>query len=233
MTCARTGDVEPWRRCWRAAPTSTRKEPLHDQTALMWAAAQKHPDVVAALIEGRRGRAGALARLHADGHQRGDAACRPRSAELHRARAAAARRCCSPRARATSNRRGCCSRPARDVNDALPNGMTALVEAAHSGQQAVGDPAAREGRGPQRRRGRLHRAARRRPARRPRSREGAARARRRSEPAHDQGHAGPPQQRGLRAAGDAHRRDAVLAGRQVPRGRHHARAGRPPAPTRG
>ena len=30
-----------------AAPTSTRREPRHDQTALMWAAAQKHPDVVA------------------------------------------------------------------------------------------------------------------------------------------------------------------------------------------
>ena len=38
-----------------------------------------------------------------------------------------------------------------NVNDALPNGMTALIEAAHSGHEDVGDAAPRKGRRPQRR----------------------------------------------------------------------------------
>ena len=112
-----------------------------------------------------------------------------------------------------------------DVNDALPDGTSALVEAAHSGQQAVGVAAARQGRGPERRRGRLHGAPCGGAEKRSRPGEGAAGARRESERADHPGHSGPAQQRGLRAARDARRRDALSAGRQVPRGRHHARPG--------
>ena len=67
----------------RAAPTWTRKDERRGQTALMWAAAEGHADVVEALIE-----AGADFRA--------------------RAALRASRRCCSPCAKAASTSSACC-----------------------------------------------------------------------------------------------------------------------------
>ena len=85
MTCARTGEAAGVRALLARGANVNAKEPGHDQTALMWAAAQAHPEAVDALL---RGGADVRARSRsyvADRHERGDAACRPRGTELHRA----------------------------------------------------------------------------------------------------------------------------------------------------
>ena len=51
MTCARTGELGAVKALLARGANVNAKEPSHDQTALMWAAAQKHPQVVRALIE--------------------------------------------------------------------------------------------------------------------------------------------------------------------------------------
>lgn len=51
MTCARTGSVDAVRRLVEYGATVDAREPSQGQTALMWAAAEHHPDVVKALIE--------------------------------------------------------------------------------------------------------------------------------------------------------------------------------------
>ena len=61
MTCARTGEAEGVKALLVHGADVKAKEPEHDQTALMWAAAQSHPEVVGMLIEVWRGRAGAFA----------------------------------------------------------------------------------------------------------------------------------------------------------------------------
>ena len=48
MTCARTGDAGAVKALLAHGADVNAKEREHDQTALMWAAAQRHPDVVAA-----------------------------------------------------------------------------------------------------------------------------------------------------------------------------------------
>ena len=47
MTCARTGEIGAVKALLARGANVNAKEPSHDQTALMWAAAQKHPEVVA------------------------------------------------------------------------------------------------------------------------------------------------------------------------------------------
>ena len=51
MTCARTGSVDGVRILIEYGASINAKEPKQDQTALMWAAAERHADVVKALIE--------------------------------------------------------------------------------------------------------------------------------------------------------------------------------------
>ena len=51
MTCASTGNVDAVRMLMARGGDVNAKEPLQNQTALMWAAAEHHPDVVRALIE--------------------------------------------------------------------------------------------------------------------------------------------------------------------------------------
>ena len=51
MTCSRTGDVKAVKALLVKGADVKMKEPEHDQTALMWAVAQRHPDVVQMLLE--------------------------------------------------------------------------------------------------------------------------------------------------------------------------------------
>jgi uncharacterized protein len=51
MTCAKTGSVDGVRILVEYGAAVDGKEPSQNQTALMWAAAERHPDVVKALIE--------------------------------------------------------------------------------------------------------------------------------------------------------------------------------------
>ncbi len=51
MTCAKTGSVDAVRILLEYGAAINAKEPQQSQTALMWAAAERHPDVVSALIE--------------------------------------------------------------------------------------------------------------------------------------------------------------------------------------
>jgi uncharacterized protein len=53
MTCARTGNAEAVRRLIAGGVDLNAKEPAQGQTALMWAAAEHHPDVVRVLIEAK------------------------------------------------------------------------------------------------------------------------------------------------------------------------------------
>jgi ankyrin repeat protein len=52
MTCAKTGSVDAVRRLIEFGAAVNATEPAQNQTALMWAAAERHPDVVSALISG-------------------------------------------------------------------------------------------------------------------------------------------------------------------------------------
>ena len=107
MTAARTGNVATRQgAARRAAPTSTRAKRSKGQTALMWAAAENNAAAVKLLVE-----------AGADRQARGR-------------RAARSRRSCSPFAPVTSRRRARCSTPARNVNETLPDGTSALVLAA-------------------------------------------------------------------------------------------------------
>jgi ankyrin len=51
MTCARTGDAASAKALIERGAAVNAKESSHNQTALMWAAAQRHPEVVAVLLE--------------------------------------------------------------------------------------------------------------------------------------------------------------------------------------
>jgi ankyrin len=51
MTCAKSGNAEAVRTLIAHDATVNAKEPMQNQTALMWAAAERHPTVVKALIE--------------------------------------------------------------------------------------------------------------------------------------------------------------------------------------
>ena len=83
MTCAGSGSADAVRMLIARGADVNAKEPSQNQTALMWAAAERHPDVVRAA----RSRPAPI--------------CRP-------APGRDSPRCTSPRARATSRARGCC-----------------------------------------------------------------------------------------------------------------------------
>jgi uncharacterized protein len=53
MTCARSGSVDAVKRLIAGDADVNAKEPIQNQTALMWAASQRHPDVVRTLIEAK------------------------------------------------------------------------------------------------------------------------------------------------------------------------------------
>lgn len=151
MTCSRTGDVKAVEALLAHGADVNRKEPFHDQTALMWAAAQKHADVVARLVK-----------AGADVHSRSRSYRQTVTSEVTQRAGREALNYAVTRGGSTPllfAARSGDSESARllveagaNVNEELPNGMTALVEAAHSGHQAVAmvlldkgaDPNARE-----------------------------------------------------------------------------------------
>ena len=51
MTAARAGNVEPSRFCWSHGADVNARENYRGQTALMWAAAERHPEVVKVLLD--------------------------------------------------------------------------------------------------------------------------------------------------------------------------------------
>lgn len=133
MNCARTGNDASVKALLKAGARVNVKEPEHDQTALMWAAAEKHPEVVHLLIDAeadirarsktypetvtsevtqRAGREELNYTVLRGGSTPLLFAARSGDADSLRLLAAAG----------------------ADVNEELPNGMSALVLAAHSGQ---------------------------------------------------------------------------------------------------
>jgi ankyrin repeat protein len=137
MTCSRTGDVKAVEALLARGADVNRKEPLHDQTALMWAAAQKHPDDVAALIK-----AGADVRARSRTYSQTVTSEVTQRAGREQLNYTVPRGGSTPLLFAARSGDVESARllveAGASVNDALPNGMTALIEAAQSGHQAVG-----------------------------------------------------------------------------------------------
>jgi ankyrin repeat protein len=137
MTCSRTGDAKAVEALIARGADVNRKEPLHHQTALMWAASQKHPEVVAALIK-----AGADVRARSRTYTQtvtSEVTQRAGREELNYTvpRGGSTPLLFAARSGDVESARLLVEAGA-SVNDALPNGMTALIEAAHSGQESVG-----------------------------------------------------------------------------------------------
>ncbi len=134
MECARTGDLAAVTALLAAGADVNAKESINDQTALMWAVGQQHADVVRALVEvgadiqarsrtypqnvetGNRGGGGAVTEVLRGGSTPLLFAARVGDLESAKLLVAAG----------------------ADVNDALPDGASALIVAAHSGHGALG-----------------------------------------------------------------------------------------------
>jgi ankyrin repeat protein len=137
MTCSRTGDITTVRNLLAHGADVNRGEPHHDQTALMWAAAGRHADVVAALVA-----------AGANVNARSRTYTQTVTSEVTQRRGREELNYTVPRGGSTpllfAARSGDVDsarvllEAGANINDALPNGMTALVEAAHSGNEDVG-----------------------------------------------------------------------------------------------
>ena len=137
MTCARTGELAAVKALLARGAHVNAKEPSHDQTALMWAASQKHPQVVETLVaRGADVRARSRAYIQTVTSEVTQRAGRE---ELNYTvlRGGSTPLLFAARVGDVESARILLEAGA-DVNDALPNGTSALVEAAHSSQQAVG-----------------------------------------------------------------------------------------------
>jgi ankyrin repeat protein len=136
MNCARTGSALGVRALLASGADPDARESTQDQTALMWAAAQRHPESVAALLRG-----GANVALRTRVYQQtvtSEVTQRAGREELNyqvprggtTALLFAARSGDAESARLLVE-------AGADVNDALPNGTPAVTLAAHSGHGAV------------------------------------------------------------------------------------------------
>jgi ankyrin repeat protein len=133
MNCARTGNEGSVKALLAAGARVNVKEPEHDQTALMWAAAERHPQVVRLLIDAEADiRARSLAYPQTVTSEVTQRAGRE---ELNYTviRGGSTPLLFASRSGDAESIRLLLAAGA-DVNDALPNGMSALVLAAHSGQ---------------------------------------------------------------------------------------------------
>jgi len=137
MTCARAGDARAAKALIARGAEVDAKERAHQQTALMWAAAERHPDVVQALLE-----------AHADVRARslvypqivvGEQTQRAGREELNYTvlRGGATPLLFAVRAGDAESAR-LLLKAGADANDAQPDGVSALVLAAHSGHGDVG-----------------------------------------------------------------------------------------------
>ncbi len=136
MECARAGNLRGVKALLARGADVNAKEAMHGQTALMWAVAQKHPDVVEALIE-----------LNADVKARsriytqmvtGEQTQRAGREELNYTlqRGGSSPLLFAARVGDKESAKLLLAAGA-DANDALPDGTTALVEAAYSGHGPV------------------------------------------------------------------------------------------------
>jgi len=136
MTCARAGDAAAVAALLQRGADVNAKERAHQQTALMWAAAERHPDVVRLLVA-----------AHADVRARsltyaqtvvGEQTQRAGREELNYTvqRGGATPLLFAARAGDAESARLLLDAGA-DANDAQPDGVSALVLAAHSGSGQV------------------------------------------------------------------------------------------------
>jgi uncharacterized protein len=136
MNCARTGEPESVRALIVAGADVNARESAHGQTALMFAAAEAHPAAVHVLID-----AGADVQARSRVYPQivtGEQTQRPGREELNYSilRGGSTPILFAARAGDTESIRLLVKAGAK-ADDAFPTGMTALVEAAHSGQTAV------------------------------------------------------------------------------------------------
>ena len=132
MTCARSGAAQGVKALLVKRARVNVKEKAHDQTALMWAAAQRHPDVTALLIEAGA-EISARSRTYAQTVV-GEQTQRFGREELNYTvlRGGSTPLLFTARSGDSASARLLLAAGA-NVNDALPDGMSALVLAAHSG----------------------------------------------------------------------------------------------------
>ena len=136
MTCARAGSAAAVKALLVHGADPKAMEPAHHQTALMWAAANKHPDVTALLIEfGADVRARSLAYPQT---VVGEQTQRAGREELNYTvmKGGSTPLLFAARSGDAESAKLLLGAGA-DANDALPDGTSALVLAAHSGQQDV------------------------------------------------------------------------------------------------
>ncbi len=136
MNCARTGNSASVKALLAAGARVNAKENEHDQTALMWAAAEKHPEAERLLIEAEadiRARSRTYAQTVTS-----EVTQRAGREELNYTvlRGGSTPLLFAARAGDVESVRLLLAAGA-NVDDALPNGMSALVLAAHSGQGAA------------------------------------------------------------------------------------------------
>lgn len=137
MTCARAGDARGVKALLVKGARVNVKETSHDQTALMWAAAQRHPDVTGLLIE-----AGAEINARSRTFPQtvvGEQTQRFGREELNYTvlRGGSTPLLFAARSGDAASARLLLAAGA-SANDQLPEGMSALVVAAHSGHTDVG-----------------------------------------------------------------------------------------------
>jgi ankyrin repeat protein len=136
MNCARAGDLGAVRALLAHGANVNARERSHDQTALMWAAAQRHPQVVSALVDH-----GADVRARSRIYNQivtSEVTQRAGREELNYTvpRGGSTPLLFAARSGDVDSARHLLAAGA-DVNDALPDGTSALVLAAHSGNGAV------------------------------------------------------------------------------------------------
>ena len=136
MTCARAGDARAVKALLVHGADVNAREAAHEQTALMWAAAQSHPDVVQTLVEARadiRARSRTYPQTVV-----GEQTQRAGREELNYTvlRGGSTPLLFTARSGDVESARALLAAGA-DPNDALPDGTSALVLAAYSGHGDV------------------------------------------------------------------------------------------------
>ena len=136
MTCARAGDAKAVKALLVHGAKVDTRESAHDQTALMWAAAQSHPDVVQLLIE-----TGADIRARSRTYPQTVVGVQTQRAGREELNYTVLRGGSTPllfaaRVGDAATAKVLLSAGA-DVNDSLPDGTSALVLAAYSGHGDV------------------------------------------------------------------------------------------------